>query len=124
MFRRFPIIFRRLVVMGVLEQAPRDRRDDEKNHAARDDQALPAECERRPQDDGERGQSVRPVSSSGQAPEDRGRTKRRERPKKSPDAGEESVEPEEQARLEGCESAHSAGATAATAGARRPKVKT
>src|SRR5271167_2553364 len=110
--------------MGMLQEAPSQRRYGEKNEAAADDQALPAEPERRPRDNSECGQSVQAISSSGRAPQDRGPTKLRERPKNSPDACEERVEHEEQTRLEGCESAHCAAATTATAGARRPKVKT
>src|SRR5215469_2231522 len=110
--------------MRMLQQPPSDRRYSEKSEAAADNQTLPAEPERRPQDDSDRDQSVQPVSCGGGAPKARGLMKPGERPKNSPDASEESVEPEEQPRFKGRQSAHCAGATATTADARRPKVKT
>src|SRR6516225_3499058 len=108
--------------MRMLEEAPSHPRHNEENEAAADAQALPAEPERRPQDDGESGQYVQPVGSSGRAPEYRGLTNLRKRPKKSPGAWEERVEPDERTRFEGSQSGHCAGATAATDGARRPTV--
>src|SRR6516162_2613701 len=110
--------------MRMLEEAPSHPRHNEENEAAADDQALPAEPERRPQDDGERGNRMQPIGGDGGACDDRRRTKLRNRPKYSPDARQQGIEPEEQPGLEGRQRVHSAADTAATAGTRRPKVRT